>query len=401
MKWLVWLVLLVAVSPAMGQEPPQPVPANPTLTPKEQYRKLRDAYKAADLLGGEYISEKDEFHIKEKVVGQAALVEGASVTGLTDLEELAAEPPAPPSFGEKVAGFFTFLNIVKVTAALLLAVSVFWLAGIYLLALVLLISPRVWEVVCYAVCGGLVYLGTVVDSDFSLLVALPGCFGLVGALSLTCQIHWPDEKKRYYTVWAGICAVAWAGAAVLLDSQVVGFMSMLAFLSALGFVAALEPFCLYIGFESDSAIFRAGTAALVMLTAFVVFTLTGWVNHVYELFRPGLQFLGSFVYFLALLILGSKFYWKWFSTGRNLFWPMQAVVIVSGVAALYLGSVFGMGALLGVGGTFFYIYLLEKYFEIPWNGSSWAWCLLGLAGILYGLVMFAQRHPQYFLFYGR
>jgi hypothetical protein len=77
---------------------------------------------------------------------------------------------------------------------------------------------------------------------------------------------------------------------------------------------------------------------------------------------------------------------------------MQAIVIGSGVAALYIGTVFGLTMLAGVGGTFFYIYVLEKYYEIPWKGVGWAWSTLFLAGILYGFVIFAQRHPQYFIF---
>ena len=32
-----------------------------------------------------------------------------------------------------------------------------------------------------------------------------------------------------------------------------------------------------------------------------------------------------------------------------------------------------VGALLGIGGTFFTLYLLEKYFELPWRGVGWAW----------------------------
>lgn len=60
-----------------------------------------------------------------------------------------------------------------------------------------------------------------------------------------------------------------------------------------------------------------------------------------------------------------------------------------------------MPTLSGVGGTFFYLYIIELCYEIPWRGAGWAWSLAGLAGLLYGFAWFAQQHPQYFLFSAR
>jgi hypothetical protein len=103
--------------------------------------------------------------------------------------------------------------------------------------------------------------------------------------------------------------------------------------------------------------------------------------------------MGPFVYFLGILILASKWY---FEDLRYLL--MQVICVASGVLALWLGSVYGMPMLLGIGGTLFYLYIIEKYYEIPWECTGWAWSLLGLAGILYGFAVFAQAHPQYFIF---
>jgi len=57
-----------------------------------------------------------------------------------------------------------------------------------------------------------------------------------------------------------------------------------------------------------------------------------------------------------------------------------------------------MTMMAGGGGTLFYIYVLEKYYEIPWEGRGWAWSLLGLAGLLYVFVIVATRKPEYFIF---
>ena len=62
---------------------------------------------------------------------------------------------------------------------------------------------------------------------------------------------------------------------------------------------------------------------------------------------------------------------------------MQVVTIISGMAGFHVGSTFHIGPLLGVGGTFFCLYLLEKYYEIPWKGVGDFWSLLGVAVALY------------------
>jgi len=73
--------------------------------------------------------------------------------------------------------------------------------------------------------------------------------------------------------------------------------------------------------------------------------------------------------------------------------------IASGAAALYLGSVWGMGALLGIGGTLFFLYVLEKYIELPWEGVGWIWAMLFLAIGLYFAVGQMKAYPEYFLFF--
>lgn len=387
---------------------------------KAKLRNIREAYDAADVLSERGIDTKG---IQSNLLAEAKKVYGFDLT----YDELAEMTTPPPNVLEKALGFFSFLNVIKVTAAILFTIAGFWLFGVYIIALFTFLPQGVWEVLCYLACGLLLYIGTLVDPDFMLLAIVPGCLGLIGSLRLTEMLHFSNEKTDAETgrksfkegiphwIKAGICAFVWGCVALYFSSQVVAFISVLSLLSMLGFSGAFGPFWIAIGFANDSATFRATAAAFVLLAIHVFCTVTGIANgydaHVYvsimnfggaeyELFRPGLSFLGSFVYFLGLLIMGSKWFWSWRKAedGPNLYWPMQVVMLVSGVAALYLGSVYNMSMLLGVGGTFFYIYILEKYFEIPWKGAGWAWAALGLSGILYGFVIFAQKNPQFFIF---
>jgi hypothetical protein len=111
--------------------------------------------------------------------------------------------------------------------------------------------------------------------------------------------------------------------------------------------------------------------------------------------------VGTFGYFVGLLTLASRYYYyrssDWFMLETK-YWAWQILAVVSGIAALYLGNMLDLTYLRGIGGTFFCLYLLEKYYEIPWRGIGWAWSTLGLAGILYGFVIVIQSYPQYFIF---
>ena len=113
-----------------------------------------------------------------------------------------------------------------------------------------------------------------------------------------------------------------------------------------------------------------------------------------DVFAPGIKYLSSFVYFLGLLIVSSKWY---FRQNPNLYRLMQGLTIVSGVAALYISSVWQISVLKGVSGTLFTLYVLEKYWELPWTRKTWAWGMLGLSLLLYVGVWPIRSYPELFL----
>lgn len=103
--------------------------------------------------------------------------------------------------------------------------------------------------------------------------------------------------------------------------------------------------------------------------------------------------MGAFVYYLGLLILSSRYY----NAGKGNYILLQIITVLSGVAAFFVGATFGVNILLSIGGTFFVLYLLEKYSELPWNDIGWAWSLLGIACLLYGAAFVVGKYPEYFL----
>jgi hypothetical protein len=77
--------------------------------------------------------------------------------------------------------------------------------------------------------------------------------------------------------------------------------------------------------------------------------------------------VGTFVYFLGLLIWSSK----WYSREKSEYATLQPITIASGMIALYLGAVGQISQLQGIGGTFFFLYVIEKYFELPWSQKNY------------------------------
>ena len=108
------------------------------------------------------------------------------------------------------------------------------------------------------------------------------------------------------------------------------------------------------------------------------------------MFEGGVLFLGSFVGYLGLLIASSRWYEKRYNYG-----VFQVVTIVAGCAALFVGSVWQIGELQKIGGTFFILYVLEKIAEIPVRHRiNYAYLGVLMAGLMYGFFMYIKANPD-------
>lgn len=301
---------------------------------------------------------------------------------------------------DKMKGFCTFINLIYVTAAIMLVSAIIWLFGIYLIELMLLIPKEIWEGLLYIGCFLAIGASYRIPPEYQMFLCFPAALGLVGCLQFSGWVHKTENLQ-------GACwflTVTWGTIALIFGSPLIGFIAVGAFLGALGFVCGMTPHVIWIGFDKDDYVPRTTIAAGILTALYILMSITGTTDPKYVVFREGLAFMGPFVYFLGLLIWSSKWYHRGVFDGYRYryftpkYWLMQAITVASGVAALALGSIYGLNLLLGVGGTLFYIYLIEKYYEVPWKGAGWAWSLLGLAGILYAFAIFAQTYPKYFLF---
>lgn len=154
-------------------------------------------------------------------------------------------PELPPEYGpatveemgfwSTVFAFFTFSNLVWIAASALLVVAIFWLAGVYLVALLLLVPVPVYEAVLYGTCLTLMMYAANWPHEWAGLVALPGCMGLLPTAMFS---HW--RHKRELSVYfqqhdidrvaftSGWLGAIWGAAAAVHQSAMLGSMCAVA-----------------------------------------------------------------------------------------------------------------------------------------------------------------------------
>jgi hypothetical protein len=386
-------------------------------------KRLLERHAAVEVLVGQKIISADEGRRADDYFRrQAEEVVGHPLATWQEVNGLVND-------AEKTVGFGIFLNTVIVLAGIALLLAVVGLVGFYLRPLLVAIPAPVYETDAYAVTFLTLLSGYLWRPFHFWLVTIqplwfvvPAAFAFGGCVCLSYWLHWERRRKgtraavyagpgyvRFPAVLFGLCTLVWGALALLYHHlfpqaaipHFLAFISVMALQSFMGFSVITAPGCIAMGWERDSQVARSTQSSLILLAAFVVIKLSGAdAGEGVKLFETGCVFMGAFVYYLGLLVLSSKWY-RWrakdAAVRQRRYLQMQAVTVASGVAALYLGSTFGIGSLLGIGGTFFAIYLLEKYYEIPWKGIGWAWSLIGVAVALYFFVGFAREHPQYFV----
>lgn len=340
----------------------------------------------------------------ERYVSKAKELVGRDVSATEILTLTTAEDTAAPvgelSALQKFAGFITFVNIMWVLAILLGVVCVSYLARGWVASLIVMfamIPLVVWEALFLLVGLAVAGYGTTLSAEIAPYVGFTGCMLFAGGLGFVAYNH--KIEKRIESLFLVLAAVSGLSA-VLYGSSLIGFLAVVALMGAIGFSVAVLPLCYCVGFKDEDAVVRATTAAFFILLLFVGLTIGQNEVGVFGVFRTGSLWMGSFVGFLGLLIASSKWY-RHESSGSYAL--MQLVTLVAGVAALLVGSIWQIPELQRIGGTFFVLWGLEKFIEIPVKSmKGYAYLGLCASGLLYGGFTVIKAYPEvlgpYFLF---
>ena len=289
---------------------------------------------------------------------------------------------------QKVAGFVSWMNILRVLAIVGGVVSagyllIKWFS--WLIDIFLLIPKEVYEFLGYTASIALIVWSHWISQTNQLWPLLGGSLLFGVMLIATGMLHkLKPNPERFFSV----LFVVWAGVAYYFQSNVIGFITAGALLCALGFSAAVLPFGYVIGFRNKAGLARGTSAGFILLAIFVAARIVGNKSS-FQIFESGALWLGAFSGYLGMLIASSRYH-----TGdRASYIVMQIITIILGFAAIGIGSIFDIQPLRGIGGTFFVLYLIEKPFEIPDKSlTELAFIGLAVSAVVGTGVWWAQNH---------
>ena len=302
-----------------------------------------------------------------------------------------------------ISQLFTITGVLGVISTLSIVFGITALFAIYILPHMLELAPVAIELLFYTLSGGLMWSDSFLSfsSYTHLFITFLGCMTLPPAIVFSLTQHFPPRKdpNRAIQFISAVCSCVWGYQAIRLESQLLGTFAVGALFSCLGFMVNILPFCYVVGFKDDAVMIRTMNVAFYLIHAYVYAMFQGLQDHTYFLpFRPGILLLGGIVYFIGCLIISNKYYSWQGEKDAFRYIRCNVIAIGSGFAALVLGSTLpSLKYLQGLGGTFFILFVIEKWIDIPWGKKGWAWGVTGFGSILYVLVQFIHQHPQYIL----
>lgn len=384
----VGLMSLFSITPAFGQD-------LASLSPETvgQLTALRNSIITLDdnVSAGIITTSQRDAGVERYLV-QASRLAGREVTK-EDLFKLQVEGAAGQRAEltplQKFAGLITPVNILWIFAIIGVVGCGTYLFGDLVVNISKDLPQEVYEAVLYIAGAVLVSYGRSLSPEVGPYVGLTGCLMLAGALALTNYLHKLKVKESYFFT---LLFAVWGMTALVYQSQMIGFIAVGAMMAALGFSAAVYPFVVVLGFEDEDSLGKGTAAAFGILSVYTGLIVFNAPITKMEVFRNGSLFLGSFVGYLGLLIASTR----WYDTRSN-YGILQIITILAGISAIFIGSVYGIGELQKIGGTFFVLYLLTKLSEIPAR-SMRGYAVLGLftSAIVYGFCLYVKSNPDLF-----
>lgn len=343
-----------------------------------------------------------------QVVGAADPLTAEQLAGF---RKLLVELDAQKSIVDRVAGFFNFVNImwmVSIIGVLMTVGPCFaFIAGPVLLRLATsfyhrILKPSalflhrwgVFEVAAYALAFAFSAQGcryTQTQAQPAMMVALTGGLAFMPCWVYSTGMHatGSGDKDKFFMVSCALLVMDLMPLAILHDSSLIGFLTVLALYGCLGFFFAAFGFGFMIGFSSDSALQRCVAASVWLVLFFSSCRILGLDPKYVHPFATGAMCLGNVMYFLAMLILSSQ--WR---CSRREYTMKQIAMIISLIVALFVGFVFAMPAMSNTATTFLVLWLMEKEMEIRWGGASIVVLFLNFVA-LYFIALYLHTHPEY------
>jgi hypothetical protein len=290
------------------------------------------------------------------------------------------------------AGYVTWMGVAKILAILVGGGCFAYLFGRFVLDMLRLFArvPFVlYEVLGFAGSAALVtapaLLG-VTGHDVTWLL-VPGVILFAATIVLSAKVRKrPANDARLF----GLLTIVYVAAALWYANPVAGFWAVATFMTFTGFTIIVMPLSYALGFEDEKRATRAGGGGLIICLILVGERLSGHSVPQLDVFRTGMEWLGPFVFALAVLINTSR--WS-LDLRKDSYILRQIVAVVAYSAMIWAGSTYHIDALLNVGTGMLILWLLEKPFEVRYESAP-AVAAVGLfvSLVVGGTVYWAQHH---------
>lgn len=287
-----------------------------------------------------------------------------------------------------IAGVITFSNFLFVLAIAMIVMAIIWLFGLYFVVIIASIPVVVIELILYATLSLCVWSAPGLFGNFAYIWGMLFAWGLSATTLLTGYRTNNDNTTLFYLINMFIHGVAGAH----LQSSMICFSSVMFFMALIGFKFGFGVGYVVIGYDENDIIPSATLASLVV-TFMGCFLKLNPISKIASLFVPGALWLGPLVFYVSLLILSSKYYPDKYNTQAYV--NMNVITVIAGLCAVFFGNVYDISQLYGFGGTFFTIFLLEKYIELMPNiYEVYAWSTLALGIALYMANMYFRTELE-------
>lgn len=314
---------------------------------------------------------------------------------LTLNEILATPEPVPQQLTplQEFAGAIDFLRVIMVLGIIAVAGAVSYLFKYYLKKLLQFLRdiPIVlYEIIFYAASLGSGLGGWFLPEPMHGAIGLLACLFFASALSFSTSYR---RVLAHSFLFSLLLFLAWAPAAILFSSSLIGFLAIGALLTMLGFNELVNIFFASLRFRQKTVVENATLAAFLVLALFIGLRVYGGLIPMLAVFESGALFLGSLIGFGGLLIVSNR----WYNRQREKYWVFQVVAIIAGLGALFFGSIFQISELQKIGGTFFVIYCLVKIADTPTRSRpAFALLIAVIGSISICFCWFALTHQELF-----
>jgi hypothetical protein len=266
-------------------------------------------------------------------------------------------------------------NVMFALSIIMIVCAIVWLFGIYIISILKFVSPRTLEIILYFIFLTCIYYTPIWFSNNTTHI-----WGLlfVGGLNAEIVIKFIIEGSISFQTLYLACMFIYSITGIYLNSTFICGVSIIYFILLFEYECMFGHKWISNGYSKNGIIIST-----TIVTGLI--TLIGIVLRMYKqynilnLFVHGMLLIGSFIFFVDMLIISSTFY-----TNKNNYITYNIITIGLSVLIIFVGITCDISQIYGYSGTIFIMYVLRKYYElIPRRVETYAWTILITGIILY------------------